>query len=239
MTAVFLTIWSSIVETCPIGQVLFEGSNVSPEPIPFQKFSKRSQNQKAILKAAEKVFAEAGYAGATTQLIADVAGLPKANVHYYFKTKEEIYRRVVYNIFDIWMEAASAFETELGPKEALSRYIDKKMDLARSHPYGSKVWAAEIMHGAPIIQDYLEVQLLEWSNDRGNHIQRWIANGEIDPIDPAHLLYMIWSTTQHYADFGHQITTLNGGKPYSDAQWNAAKISVKTIILKGIGLSID
>lgn len=205
--------------------------------IPFRKPSKRSLNQKTILKAAEKVFAEAGYAGATTQLIADVANLPKANVHYYFKTKEEIYRQVVYNIFDIWMEAASAFDTELGPREALSQYIDKKMDLSRSHPYGSKVWATEIIHGAPIIQDYLEGRLLEWSNDRSKHIQKWIENGEMHPIDPAHLLYMIWSTTQHYADFGHQIETLNGGKAYSDAQWQAAKLSVKTIILKGVGLS--
>lgn len=211
---------------------------MSADPIPFRKFSKRSQNQKAILEAAEKVFAEAGFAGATTQLIADVAGLPKANVHYYFKTKEELYRRVVYNIFDIWMEAASAFDTELGPREALSQYIDIKMDLARSHPNGSRVWAAEIMHGAPIIQDYLEGPLLEWSTDRGEHIKRWVANGEMDPIDPAHLLYMIWSTTQHYADFGHQIETLNGATPYSDEQWQAAKLSVKTIILKGVGLSL-
>ena len=88
--------------------------------VSFQKFAKRSQNQKIILNAAEKVFAEAGFAGATTQLIADVANLPKANVHYYFKTKQDIYRQVVYNIFDIWMEAASAFDTELGPREALS-----------------------------------------------------------------------------------------------------------------------
>ena len=137
--------------------------------VSFHKFAKRSQNQKIILAAAEKVFAEAGYAGATTQLIADVANLPKANIHYYFKTKEDLYRQVVYNIFDIWMEAASAFDTELGPREALSRYIDKKMDLARTHPYGSKVWATEIIHGAPIIQDYLEGQLLEWSQDRSKH----------------------------------------------------------------------
>jgi TetR/AcrR family transcriptional regulator len=210
---------------------------MSAETIPFRKNSKRSENEKVILQAAERVFAETGYAGATTQLIADVAGLPKANVHYYFKTKEEIYRRVVYNIFDIWMEAASAFDTELGPTEALSRYIEKKMDLSRSHPHGSKVWAAEIMHGAPIIQDYLEGPLAEWSQDRARHILRWIENGEMEPIDPAHLLYMIWSTTQHYADFGHQIETLNGGDAYSDEQWQAAKLSVKTIILKGVGLS--
>ncbi|WP_085805604.1 TetR/AcrR family transcriptional regulator [Roseovarius albus] len=212
---------------------------MSAEPVLTRSSAKRSQKEKAILKAAEKVFAELGYAGATTQLIADAASLPKANVHYYFKTKQEIYRRVVYNIFDIWMEAAAVFDTDLGPKESLSRYIDKKMDLARSHPDGSKVWAAEIMQGAPIIQDYLEGELLEWANDRSAHIQRWIANGEMDPIDPAHLLYMIWSTTQHYADFGHQINTLNGGKPLGDAQWNAAKLSIKTVILKGVGLSVE
>ena len=205
--------------------------------VSFQKFAERSQNQRVILDAAEKVFAEAGFAGATTQLIADVANLPKANVHYYFKTKQDIYRQVVYNIFDIWMEAASAFDTELGPREALSRYIDKKMDLARSHPYGSKVWASEIIQGAPIIQDYLEGQLKEWSKDRSKHIQRWIDDGEMDAIDPEHLLYMIWSTTQHYADFAHQIETLNSGEPFSDAQWQTAKLSVKTIILKGVGLS--
>ena len=111
------------------------------------------------------------------------------------------------------------------------------MDLARSHPYGSKVWASEIIQGAPIIQDYLEGQLKEWSKDRSKHIQRWIDGGEMDAIDPEHLLYMIWSTTQHYADFAHQIETLNSGEPFSDAQWQTAKLSVKTIILKGVGLS--
>lgn len=210
---------------------------MTAETLSFRKFSKRSQNQKIILAAAEKVFAEAGFAGATTQLIADVANLPKANVHYYFKTKEELYRRVVLNIFDIWMQAASAFDTALGPREALSRYIDMKMDLARSHPYGSKVWAAEIMHGAPIIQDYLEGRLADWTQDRSQHILRWIENGEMDAVDPAHLLYLIWSTTQHYADFSHQIETLNGNAPYSDDQWQAAKLSVKSVILKGVGLA--
>jgi TetR/AcrR family transcriptional regulator len=67
-------------------------------------------------------------------------------------------------------------------------------------------------------------------------IRRWIAEDKMAPVDPRHLLYMIWATTQHYADFGHQIETLNGGAPLSDAQWRAAKESVKSIILRGIGL---
>ena len=90
------------------------------------------------------------------------------------------------------------------------------------------------MHGAPIIQDYLETALRDWTENRIVVIRRWVAEGHIDPIDPRWLLYMIWATTQHYADFAHQIETLNDGA-LSDAQWAEATETVCAIILKGIG----
>lgn len=195
----------------------------------------RRGNERAILAAAEKVFAEAGFGGATMQLIADMAGLPKANLHYYFPTKEALYRRVVQNIFEIWLHAADVFDGADGPVEGIGAYIDAKMEISRRHPAGSKVWASEVMHGAPVIQDYLETTLREWTGGRAAVIQGWIDAGKMAPVDPAHLLYMLWATTQHYADFGHQIETLNGGKALSDRQWKAAKDSVKAIILRGIG----
>ncbi len=197
----------------------------------------REVNERNILRAAELVFAEAGFGGATMQLIADMAGLPKANLHYYFPTKEALYRRVVDNIFQIWLDAAAVFDDAEGPVEGIGAYIDAKMDLSRSHPAGSKVWAAEVMHGAPVIQDYLETTLREWTEGRSKVIRRWIAEGKMKPVDPRHLMYMVWATTQHYADFGHQIVTLNGGEPFSDEQWEAAKTTVKSIILDGIGAS--
>ncbi|MGB3177125.1 MAG: TetR/AcrR family transcriptional regulator [Albidovulum sp.] len=195
----------------------------------------RQENEARILIAAEKVFAEAGFGGATMQLIADMAGLPKANLHYYFATKEELYRKVVQQIFEVWLHAADSFDNAPGPVEGIGAYIDAKMEISRRHPDGSKVWASEVMHGAPVIQDYLETTLRDWTADRAGLIQRWIDEGKMAPVDPRHLLYMLWATTQHYADFGHQIETLNGGKPLSDKQWKAAKDSVKTIILRGIG----
>jgi TetR/AcrR family transcriptional regulator len=199
------------------------------------KKGRRQESEKLILTAAEKVFSEAGFGGATMQLIADVAGLPKANLHYYFPTKESLYRQVVQNIFQVWLQAADIFDKADGPAEGIGAYIDAKMEISRRHPAGSKVWASEVMHRAPVIQDYLETTLMEWTEGRAQIIRRWIAEGRMDPIDPNHLLYMLWATTQHYADFGHQIETLNNGKPMSDAQWAAAKDSVKQIILKGIG----
>ena len=195
----------------------------------------RRENERLILDAAERVFAEAGFGGATMQLIADMAGLPKANLHYYFPTKEALYRRVVQNIFEIWLDAASSFDDAAGPVEGIGAYVEAKMEISRRHPHGSKVWAAEVMHGAPVIQDYLETTLRDWTNGRISVIQRWIDQGQMAPINPRHLLYMLWATTQHYADFGHQIETLNGDHPLTDQQWRDATDSVKAIILRGIG----
>lgn len=197
----------------------------------------RRATEEAILKAAETVFAEAGFGGATMQLIADMAGLPKANLHYYFETKEALYRRVVERIFNIWLQAADVFDEAAGPAEGIGAYIDAKMEISRRHPNGSKVWASEVMHGAPVIQDYLETTLRAWTEGRAKVIRRWIAEGKMTDVDPHHLLYMLWATTQHYADFGHQIETLNGGNPLTDAQWEAAKASVKGIVLRGIGVT--
>lgn len=208
---------------------------MSTAPRPSRRNEIRAQNETLILQAAEKVFAEAGFGGATMQLIADVAGLPKANLHYYFATKEDLYRRVVQNIFEIWLHAADVMDDAPGPAEGIGAYIDAKMEISRRHPDGSKVWASEVMHGAPVIQDYLETTLRDWTTGRAGLIQRWIDEGKMAQVDPEHLLYMLWATTQHYADFGHQIETLNGGKPLTDTQWKAAKASVKQIILRGIG----
>ncbi|MXN64781.1 TetR family transcriptional regulator [Stappia sp. GBMRC 2046] len=200
-----------------------------------QKSAVRAENERMILKAAEAVFADHGFRGATTGMIAERAGIPKANLHYYFPTKEALYRRVVEHIFNIWLDAANSFDESDDPVEALTAYISKKMDISREHPMGSKVWANEILHRAPVIQDYLETTLRDWTASRASVIERWIAQGRIAPIDPNALLYMIWATTQHYADFNHQIDTLNGGRPLTGEQFAEAKKTVIQIVLAGIG----
>jgi AcrR family transcriptional regulator len=131
-----------------------------------------------ILEAAEKVFAEAGFGGATMQLIADMAGLPKANLHYYFATKEDLYRRVVQRHFRNLAAGGGSLDNAPGPVEGIGAYIEAKMEISRTHPHGSKVWASEVMHGAPVIQDYLETTLRDWTEGRIAVIQRWIDEGQ-------------------------------------------------------------
>ena len=201
---------------------------------PRSRRATRANSEDAILAAAETVFAEKGFDGATTAAIAAVAGLPKANVHYYFQTKEQLYRKVIRRILDAWLDAARAFDEVDSAREALARYIAAKMDLARDRPYGSRVFAKEVMRGAPVAQDFLETTLKTWVDDREAIVRRWMRQGQLRPVEPRTLFFMIWATTQHYADFAHQITTLNGGAPLSNESFEAAKAHVIAIILNGV-----
>ncbi|TNE37593.1 MAG: TetR/AcrR family transcriptional regulator [Alphaproteobacteria bacterium] len=203
---------------------------------PRHKAKIREENQQLILRAAEEVFAEAGFKGATTAAIAARAGLPKANVHFYFPTKQELYEEVLSDILEAWFEAAASFDTGRGPADALTVYIRTKMEMSRQRPLGSRVWANEVLHGATMTSQEVWNRMKPWLEDCALHINQWIAEGKMDPVEPRFLMYMIWATTQHYADFASQIEILNGDAPLTDAQFEAAIAQVTRILLKGLGI---
>jgi TetR/AcrR family transcriptional regulator len=184
----------------------------------------RQENEEQILAAAERVFADFGFKGATTARIAEIAKVPKANVHYYFSTKEALYRRIMEDVCDHWLEAALTFDNSSDPAFSL-------------RPYGSRLWAHEIIRGAKFSSDYISTTVKNWLDSRVVVIRGWINEGKMDDIEPYTLMYMIFATTQHYADFGRQIEIFNNDKPLSDAQFAEAKENVVRIILKGVGLA--
>jgi TetR/AcrR family transcriptional regulator len=201
---------------------------------PLVKLSIRTENERTILEAAEAVFAEHGFGGATTAAIAARAGMPKANLHYYFSTKAMLYRAVIERVLSAWLAAASSFDESDDPAQAIARYISAKMDLARSMPLGSRIWASEIMRGAPVIQDFLETTLAEWVEARAKIVRRWISEGKLRPIEPKYLFYMIWATTQHYANAAHEISTIEKGMPLDDSRFELAKQQVIETIVGGL-----
>ena len=198
------------------------------------KSSIREIKEKTIFDAARSVFAEYGFKGATTAEIALRAGIPKANLHYYFPTKEALYRHVTEAVLTAWLAAASSFDEDPDPAAALTAYIGAKMDMARADPIGSRIWASEILRGAPVIGDFLETKLADWLGSREAIMRRWILEGKLAPIEPRYFFYMIWATTQHYADFSQQMTALNGGTPLDDAQFEVAKRQVIATLLRGV-----
>ena len=202
---------------------------------PARKLDIREANEALILRAAEKQFALHGFRGTTTEGIANEARLPKANVHYYFKTKANLYRQVLKGILEDWMDAAAAFEADDDPQRALTLYITAKMQFSRQRPYGSRVWASEIMRGAPVMERFLGTTLKTWVNARVRTIRSWISAGKIRAVDPESLLYMIWAVTQHYADFERQIAILNGGNAFDERQYRERVEQVLKLILGSVG----
>lgn len=200
------------------------------------KIEIRRRNVEKILLAAEKVFAEKGYAGTSMSNIAEEAELPRSNLHYYFSTKDELYRDVLLGLLEVWKQDALCFEMFDDPRVVLTSYIRAKMNHSRTRPHGSKVWANEIMHGAPLLGATLDDSLYEWAKMKEAKIRQWVEEKRILSIEPSSLLYMIWASTQHYADFGYQVEVLNGHQPLSDMQFERAVQTVTSVVLRGIGL---
>ncbi|MFK3790686.1 TetR/AcrR family transcriptional regulator [Pseudomonas piscis] len=202
------------------------------------KIEIRRNNVEKILLGAEKVFAEKGYAGTAMADIAEEVQLPRSNLHYYFSTKHELYSAVLLDLLEVWKQDALCFEMFDDPRVVLSSYIRAKMQHSRSRPHGSKVWANEIMHGAPSLGTALDESLYDWAKMKEAKIRQWVEDGRILAVEPSALLYLIWATTQHYADFDHQVNILNDHQPLSDLQFERAVQTVTSVILRGIGLEL-
>jgi TetR/AcrR family transcriptional regulator len=205
------------------------------QPLRRRKAHIRSSNEAHLLASAEAVFAERGLEGASTAMIAERAGLPKANLHYYFPTKLDLYRRVLEDVFEEWHRAADSFESNDDPVEAIAGYVRAKMELSRRRPLGSKVWANEIIHGATHMQDILTDAVKPWMETRISMIDGWVARGLLAPVDARTLLFMIWALTQHFADFDAQIVALAGKRALSKKAFDAATEEVVTLVLRACG----
>jgi TetR/AcrR family transcriptional regulator len=198
--------------------------------------SKRRENEARLLQAAEEVFATAGFSGARTAAIARRAGLPKANLHYYFGTKEALYRRVLENILEVWLGLGDAIRPEADPAQALAAYIAAKVEYSRLRPHASKVFANELLHGAPQLRGYLRRELRRWVDAKAAVIEGWVAAGRLAPIDARHLFFALWAMTQTYADFDVQVAAVLGRRRLGPHDYRAAAALVTRLILGGAGL---
>jgi TetR/AcrR family transcriptional regulator len=196
----------------------------------------RARIEAKILSAAEAVFAEHGFSGASMSEIARRAGIPKPNLHYYCKTKQELYRRVLRRILDLWLGTADEIRPDADPAQALTHYIAAKIDLARRRPLASRVFANEVIHGAPQIGRFLANELQDWVAAKAKVIDGWIKSGKMRPIDPRHLFFMIWAATQTYADFAVQIAAVLGRKKLQPVDYERAARQTTEIVLRGCGL---
>ncbi|MDB6177896.1 TetR family transcriptional regulator C-terminal domain-containing protein [Paracoccus sp. Z330] len=180
----------------------------------------QQKNRDIILEAALTVFSTRGLRGATIDRIADAAGLSKPNVLYYFGSKDEIYRTLLTALLDTWLAPMLNIDSNGQPMDEVLGYVAAKLQLSRDYPRESRLFAYEVLQGAPHLEGILGGRLRDLVENTVAVLERWMAQGRLKPVEPHHLIFSIWALTQHYADFDVQVRAVlgPGHDPYAEAE---------------------
>ena len=194
----------------------------------------QEEKEEQILEAALDVFSVSGFRGSTIDQIAEVAGMSKPNLLYYFRTKEAMHRALIDRVLYNWLEPLRAFDAEGNPESEIRSYIRRKLEMARDFPRESRLFANEMLQGAPHVLDMLKGPLKELVDEKAAVIRTWIKSGKIAYCDPYHLIFSIWSTTQHYADFDVQVRAVLGEEHSGDGRFEDAARFLEQLFIGGL-----
>ncbi|TVO66450.1 TetR family transcriptional regulator [Spiribacter aquaticus] len=197
----------------------------------------RHQKRNRILRAARDAFGREGFRATSLQMIAARADLPKSNLIYYFGSKAGLYNTVLDDITREWNDVFECLTPEADPATAIGTLVREKLRRVMADPRASRIFAMEIIHGAPHHGGAIREVILPWVKARTQVIEVWISEGKMAPVDPLHLIFMIWAITQHYADFQYQVLTLMERDAYSDADIEHITETVSGFVLRGCGLA--
>lgn len=181
----------------------------------------QKKNTAAILDAALDVFSSYGFRGATVDQIAQAAGMSKPNLLYYFSSKEAMHTALLEGLLETWLDPLHALSADGEPLQEILAYVYRKLEMSRDFPRESRLFANEMLQGAPRIQNILSGELKDLVDAKAKVLSAWSKAGKIADVDPYHVFFSIWSLTQHYADFDVQVRAVLGGDdpdPYPAAK---------------------
>jgi TetR/AcrR family transcriptional regulator len=203
---------------------------------PAKKRRTRIQTEKRelILEAALEVFSAHGFRGSTIDQIAEAAGMSKPNLLYYFRRKEDIHEALIERLLKTWLQPLRELDEAGDPLTELRSYIRRKLEMARDYPRESRLFANEILQGAPRIMPLLEGELKTLVEEKAEIITGWMRAGKVAETDPRHLLFSIWATTQHYADFDVQVRAVLGSERGGDGRFEDAACFLEQLYIDGL-----
>ena len=194
----------------------------------------QAEKRETILEAALDIFSAHGFRGATIDQIASAAGMSKPNLLYYFRRKDEIYTVLIQRLLDTWLAPLRELDDIGDPLAELRSYIRRKLEMARDFPRESRLFANEILQGAPRIMPMIEGELKELVDEKVEIIKGWMKAGRIIRTDPYHLIFSIWATTQHYADFDVQVRAVLGPDRGADGRFEDAARFLESLFMDGL-----
>jgi TetR/AcrR family transcriptional regulator len=190
--------------------------------------------REAVLSAALGLFSRFGLHGTSVDQVAARAGVSKSNLLYYFANKEELYVSVLRELLEVWLAPLREFSAEQDPQEAIRHYIRRKLVVSRDSPEASRLFCLEMVQGAPLLRDELDRELRDIVERKSAVIRAWIGAGRLAPVDPEHLIFMIWAATQHYADFAVQVQALTGQTLADPVFFEKTVANVQALVLRGV-----
>ncbi|MGV6873601.1 TetR family transcriptional regulator C-terminal domain-containing protein [Pseudochelatococcus sp. B33] len=196
----------------------------------------QAEKHNIILEAALDVFSLHGFRGSTIDQIAAAAGMSKPNLLYYFRRKEDIHNALIQRLLDDWLQPLRELDETGDPVRELRHYIRRKVEMARDAPRESRLFANEILQGAPHIMGMLRDQLKPLVDEKVKIIEGWMKAGRMVQTDPYHLIFSIWATTQHYADYDVQVRAVLGPGRDGDRRFEDATQFLELLYLNGLGL---
>ena len=202
------------------------------KPRPLTRIQREKQD--IILEAALEVFAVHGFRGSTIDQIAEVAGMSKPNLLYYFPRKEEIHRRLISELLVTWLAPLRDMDADGDPFPEIRSYIRRKLEMARDFPRESRLFANEMLQGAPHIIEMIEIDLKNLVDEKAGVLTIWMDQGKLARTDPYHLIFSIWATTQHYADFDVQVRAVLGPDRGGDGRFEDAARYLEQLFLYGL-----
>lgn len=194
----------------------------------------QQEKRDLILDAALEIFSTNGFRGATIDQIAEAAGMSKPNLLYYFRSKEDIHTTLMQRLLHTWLAPLREFDNVGDPMTELRGYLRRKLEMARDYPRESRLFANEILQGAPRIMPLLEGELKALVHEKAEIIKGWICEGKIAEVDPWHLIFSIWATTQHYADFDVQVRAVLGPERGGEGRFEDAAHFLEQLFLNGL-----
>ncbi|GAA3902104.1 MULTISPECIES: HTH-type transcriptional regulator RutR [Gibbsiella] len=187
-----------------------------------------------IMDAALEFFSLYGIHGTSLDQVAERADVSKTNLLYYFPSKEDLYVAVLTGILDVWLAPLKALRPDQEPLQAIREYIRLKLEVSRHHPQASRLFCLEMIQGAPLLKEQLKGGLKTLVDEKSAMIERWVAQGHLAPVEPHHLIFMLWATTQHYADFWVQVEAVTGKSLQDDDFFQQTVENVQQVIINGI-----
>jgi len=194
----------------------------------------QKQNRERILEAALEMFSMQGFRGTTIDQIAKRAQMSKPNLLYYFNHKSDIYETLLERLLDNWLDPLREMDEDGDPLSEIRGYVRRKLEMSRDYPRESRLFANEILQGAPHIHALLENDLKALVDDKARLIEGWMREGKINHVDPWHLIFAVWSTTQHYADFDVQVRAVLGPDRGGEGRFDDAARFLESLFIDGL-----